>query len=278
MNIGIIGAGKVGITLAIAFKKAGFNVFIASRSIHSAEKAAAISGGISTSIQRCAEQSDVIFLSVPDSEIENVAKNLKNIVSKEKIVAHLSGAFPSSILEFLNAKTCSVHPLKSFADPLFSAKTLPETLFAIEGDEAAVNEIEKIIQKINGTLIRIKTIDKPIYHLAATITANYTVTLFNLSENLLCSIGFNETEAKNVLLSLLQGVLNNIKEKGSTQALTGPILRGDIKTIQLHLKNINDPSLKNVYKNLAFATLKIAERRGLNKEKIEEMRKVLNDG
>jgi len=260
MNIGIIGAGKVGTTLAIAFKKAGFNVFIASRSIHSAEKAAAISGGISTSIQRCAEQSDVIFLSVPDSEIENVAKNLKNIVSKEKIVAHLSGAFPSSILEFLNAKTCSVHPLKSFADPLFSAKTLPETLFAIEGDEAAVNEIEKIIQKINGTLIRIKTIDKPIYHLAATITANYTVTLFNLSENLLCSIGFNETEAKNVLLSL------------------GPILRGDIKTIQLHLKNINDPSLKNVYKNLAFATLKIAERRGLNKEKIEEMRKVLNDG
>jgi len=141
MNIGIIGAGKVGTTLAIAFKKAGFNVFIASRSIHSAEKAAAISGGISTSIQRCAEQSDVIFLSVPDSEIENVAKNLKNIVSKEKIVAHLSGAFPSSILEFLNAKTCSVHPLKSFADPLFSAKTLPETLFAIEGDEAAVNSL-----------------------------------------------------------------------------------------------------------------------------------------
>jgi predicted short-subunit dehydrogenase-like oxidoreductase (DUF2520 family) len=278
MNIGIIGAGKVGTTLAIAFKKAGFNVFIASRSIQSAEKAAAISGGISTSIQRCAEQSDVIFLSVPDSEIENVSKNIKNAVSKEKIVAHLSGVLPSSILEFLNARTCSVHPLKPFADPLLSVKALSETLFAVEGDETAVNEIEKIIQKINGTLIKIKTANKPIYHLAAVITANYTVTLFNLSENLLRSIGFNEIEAKNALLSLLQGVLNNIKEKGSTQALTGPILRGDIKTIQLHLKNINDPLLKNIYKSLAFATLKIVEERELDKEKIKEIRKVLNDG
>ena len=104
------------------------------------------------------------------------------------------------------------------------------------------------------------------------------MTLFNLSENLLCSIEFNEIEAKNALLSLLQGVLNNIKEKESTQALTGPILRGDIKTIQLHLKNIKDPLLKNIYKNLAFATLKIAEERELDKEKIKEIRKVLNDG
>ncbi len=276
-KIGIIGAGKVGTALAIALHKNGFNVLIASRSKKSAEKAAKIACIEATSIKEVVKRSDFIFLSVPDGEIVNVAKKIAPIVKKEQIVAHLSGALPSTIINFLKAKVISIHPLKSFADPLESSNTMQDTVFTSEGDKEALKKAKEIVAIIGGKFITIKTENKPLYHIAAVLVSNYTVALFYIAKEIFSSIGFSNEDSTFALLKLLKGTTKNIETFGIPSALTGPIERGDISTIKLHLKAIEDnPRLTLIYKIMGSATIDIAEEKGLDKKKANEMRRLLN--
>ncbi len=275
MKIGIIGAGKVGTALAIIFARNGFNVLIASKHRGSANEAARISRAKSAEILDAAK-ADIVVLSVPDMEIVNAAKTIQPVVHKNRVVLHLSGSLPYDIIQFLNSYTGALHPLKSFADPINSAKTIKNTLFTFDGDNAAFDILLPLIKKIGCKLVRINSADKPLYHLAAVLTSNYTVTLFDISEHILRHIGFSKGEAKEALMSLLKGVIYNIETKDAKSALTGPILRGDSNTVKLHIQNITDENIKTIYKSLAFATLKIAEREGLSKDKIKKIREVLN--
>ncbi len=276
MKIGIIGAGKVGTTLCIVLKRAGYEVAVSSKHAKSAERASFLSGATPVSKKEVCK-SDVVFLTVPDSAIVSVAKNISRLLSKEQIVIHTSGALSSKEISFLPAYTCSLHPLKSFADPVLAADSMKGTLFTFEGAAEAEPVIKKIVLKIGGKFLEIRSEDKPLYHLAAVIAANYTVSLFDISEKILENIGFPETDANSAVLNLIGGVLKNIESKGATNALTGPIERGDAKTVEKHLKAIKDPLLKRIYIFLGFATLNIAKEKGLSKEKIEKIRKVLNE-
>ena len=275
MKIGIIGAGRVGGALAIALSEKDFSVCIASRHKENADFIASISKARSVSIENAA-QCEVVFLTVTDSAIKSVAEQIASFVSKEQVVMHTSGALSSKVIGFLNANVGSLHPLKSFANPQDSAKSLKGTIFTFEGSKKAEAAAKKIVKAINGRFVKINPNDKVLYHLAAVLTANYTVTLFSLSQEILTSIGFSDEDAKESLLTLLKGVLENIAKNGANDALTGPILRGDAETVRMHLDAIKDETLKDIYIFLAFATLKIAERRGLDIEKIKAIRKVLN--
>ncbi len=275
MEIGIIGAGRVGGALAIALSEKNFPVCLANRHKESADFIASVSKARSISIEDAA-RCEVVLLTVTDSAIKSVAKQIADFVSKEQVVIHTSGALSSKEISFLNARVGSLHPLKSFANPEDAAKSLKGTIFTFEGSKKAEEAAKKIVSIVNGRFIKINPNDKVLYHLAAVLTANYTVTLFSLSQEILTSIGFLDEDAKESLLTLVKGVVRNIEKNGVDNALTGPILRGDVETIRMHLNAIKDKTLKDIYIFLAFATLKIAERRGLNKEKIKAIRKVLN--
>ncbi len=275
MEIGIIGAGRVGGALAIALSEKNFPVCLANRHKESADFIASVSKARSISIEDAA-RCKVVLLTVTDSAIKSVAKQIADFVSKEQVVIHTSGALSSKEISFLNARVGSLHPLKSFANPEDAAKSLKGTIFTFEGSKKAEEAAKKIVSIVNGRFIKINPNDKVLYHLAAVLTANYTVTLFSLSQEILTSIGFLDEDAKESLLTLVKGVVRNIEKNGVDNALTGPILRGDVETIRMHLNAIKDKTLKDIYIFLAFATLKIAERRGLNKEKIKAIRKVLN--
>ena len=275
MEIGIIGAGRVGSALAIALSEKNFPVCLANRHKESADFIASVSKARSISIEDAA-RCKVVLLTVTDSAIKSVAKQIADFVSKEQVVIHTSGALSSKEISFLNARVGSLHPLKSFANPEDAAKSLKGTIFTFEGSKKAEEAAKKIVSIVNGRFIKINPNDKVLYHLAAVLTANYTVTLFSLSQKILTSIGFSDEDAKESLLTLVKGVVRNIEKNGVDNALTGPILRGDVETIRMHLNAIKDKTLKDIYIFLAFATLKIAERRGLNREKIKAIRKVLN--
>jgi len=276
MKVFILGAGHVGTALSIAFKRIGFGVFIASRTLESAKRAAALSHGKVCTLKDFRD-ADVIFLTVPDSEIVNAAKEVEEFVSKKQVVVHTSGALSSEILSFLDAHVASLHPLKSFADPIDSANSLSGVLFTFEGDGVAQLVLNRMVERLGGKFVRIQSKDKILYHLAAVLTANYTVSLFNISESILLDIGFSKEESKDMLLNLLGGVIDNIRTGGSVFALTGPIERGDSLTVKKHLDAIKDPMVKNIYIFLGFATLNIAKQKGLSKEKFDDIRKVLNE-
>ena len=69
------------------------------------------------------------------------------------------------------------------------------------------------------------------YHAAAVIAANHLVALLGQAERVAASVGA-PVEA---FLDLARGSLADVAELGPRGALTGPVRRGDIATIERHL-------------------------------------------
>src|ERR1700747_3720178 len=124
--ISIIGAGRVGQTIAKRLRKLGWQIgAVVTRSRRSARAAvrAIGSGRPHTALTPEAFDTDVILLSVPDDVLENVAQELEKIAGTRrpkktpaKIVLHTSGALDHRVLAPLarrGASTASMHPMQT---------------------------------------------------------------------------------------------------------------------------------------------------------------------
>ena len=96
-NVGFIGAGAVGATLARAMHRCGYSVRgVASRTAAPAEHLAAeIPGCDAVSPQDVADRCDTVFLTVPDDAIDTVAAALRWRYGQA--VVHCSGALPLDV-------------------------------------------------------------------------------------------------------------------------------------------------------------------------------------
>ena len=68
-------------------------------------------------------------------------------------------------------------------------------------------------------------------------------------EEIYQSLGMERQDALTAFWPLVRGTLNNIETKGTVQALTGPISRGDVGTVEKHLNAFREklPSLLPLY-------------------------------
>jgi len=79
------------------------------------------------------------------------------------------------------------------------------------------------------------------------------------------------------LKPLIEGTLSNIGKVGVQKALTGPIARGDVKTVKTHIEEIGlkKPEFLALYKTLAFYTVDIATAAGMISESSkQELKKI----
>jgi len=62
------------------------------------------------------------------------------------------------------------------------------------------------------------------------------------------------------LIPLVEASLKNADELGVVNALTGPIERGDLETLELHLNELKDkfPEILPLYSSLAIETIRVA--------------------
>ena len=101
------------------------------------------------------------------------------------------------------------------------------------------------------------------------MASNYLVSLMGLVRDVLGEISPDEEIRR--ILPLVQGTLNNIEQSGVEAALTGPILRGDIHTVESHLNALKEknPQILPTYIVLGRATLRMAEKLGLKQESVQ---------
>ncbi|MGE4520740.1 MAG: DUF2520 domain-containing protein, partial [Desulfobacteraceae bacterium] len=71
-----------------------------------------------------------------------------------------------------------------------------------------------------------------------------------------------------IITPLINGTLENIISKGTKKALTGPVARGDSRTVESHRKAILEtiPEMDAFYTTMCRHTVKIAEEAGYIKE------------
>jgi predicted short-subunit dehydrogenase-like oxidoreductase (DUF2520 family) len=85
--------------------------------------------------------------------------------------------------------------------------------------------------------------------------------------------GVPEDEALQAILPLARGSLENLDRLGPIRALTGPVSRGDVETVRLHLRTL-EPRERALYASLGLEILRLAEEGGLDEETRDELRKL----
>ncbi|HTP43164.1 MAG TPA: Rossmann-like and DUF2520 domain-containing protein [Candidatus Acidoferrum sp.] len=282
-TVSIIGAGRVGQTIAMRLRKLGWRIgAIVTRSSASARAAVRIIGAGTphSTLTRDALDADVILMSVPDDALDNVAHQLSRIggarfrkKSWEKIILHTSGALDSRVLAplaRLGARTGSMHPMQTFSGR--SAPRLDGVIFSIEGAPAARRAAQKIARSLGATPVIIKGDDKPAYHASGTVVAGHALALVESATQMLLKIGFTRRGASQALLPLIRQMLDNYERLGPRAAWTGPLSRGDYATIAKHVKAMRRfPSeFRDAYAALALLSARVlADKRAPAKKRLK---------
>ena len=147
---------------------------------------------------------------------------------------------------------------------------------AIEGSANAVTQLDALFSSLGALTFTLDSQQKSLYHAASVMACNYLVSLLEVSHQMLKEAGIDEavideaiidsTENSSPLESLIRQTLDNYFSLGATQALTGPIARGDTDTIETHIKALQqapDADLwKQLYSALGKATLPISAKQG----------------
>ncbi len=216
----------------------------------------------------------ITMISTPDNEIERVALNLSmNLnIQPGDIFFHCSGLLSSNALLPIRDRggiIASAHPLRSFTHHV--QESYAGTYCAIEGEQQATAFLQNLFKKI-GFIPFIMNCDKKVlYHAGAVFASNYLVTLFHQATRCIEAADVSPEMSKEIVLSLMQGTLENLKNQDAGDALTGPLMRGDTKTIAAHLDVLNDA--KALYQELAKATLPLTQHM---EETLHKLRQLLD--
>ena len=273
--VGFIGAGKVGTALASLLHGRGVDVRAVSGRKPADGRRMALGAGLdqgaASSSAKTVASADLVFLTVPDDSIEPLCMEIARAGGWRagQGVVHCSGALPSSVLQSARdagAFIASFHPLQTFASLQAALTNMPGSTFAIEGDPELVEQLDALVELLGGTALHLRPEEKTLYHAAATIASNYTVTLASLASRLLVDQGVapDVNTALGYLLPLLRGTIDNLEALGLPDALTGPLSRGDVGTVASHLAALDRyaPETAHLYRHLARLTLPLAQAKG----------------
>lgn len=259
-TVGIIGAGRAGVSLGLALARAGYVVRVHGRRPKVVPPPLALTTG---ELPAWLPETDVVVLAVPDDAILGLAADLaaSRLIKETQVVLHLSGALGRealSPLEPSGAALGSWHPLQTLSDPQTAPERLRGAVAAVEGDARAVEVGAALARGVSMIPVLIPADQKPRYHAAAVFASNFVVTLAGVAQRLFVSAGLTDDTARKALAALMAGALENVRAAGPQGALTGPVARGDVETIRRHLEALRGADAE-LYRTLSRAALPLAQ-------------------
>lgn len=270
IRFGFIGAGKVGFSLGKYLKENNINISgYYSKTQYSSKEAANFTDTRQyKDLKSLINDSDAIFITTPDEQIEGVWNEIKKLPIREKLICHCSGSISSKIFSNINnhgAYGYSIHPLFAISDKYNSYKDLSQAFITIEGNENYINYFKDLFITLGNNVAIIDEKNKSLYHAAAVTVSNLVLGLINNGVNYLKQCGFTEEMAVKALFPLIEFNLKNIKEKGIIDSLTGPVERADLSTIIGHCEVLSGDN-KILYKLLSKNILEIAKEKNINRD------------
>jgi predicted short-subunit dehydrogenase-like oxidoreductase (DUF2520 family) len=265
----IMGAGVVGTALAARLVRAGVPVTgLHGRQVELSDAARAISGVVASTgdIPPIFSESDVVIISVRDERVPEVTERLvrENLLRPEQVLLHTSGVNAASkalaaARPFVRA-IGTLHPLVSFADARVAVEGFQQVAFGIEGDEPARRVAKRIVRALGARAVFLEADNLPLYHAGAVLASNYVVALADMAQTLMIRAGVPQDQALPVLIPLLSSVVQNLAQVGLPGALTGPVERGDVSSVEQHLKILETraPEQLELYRLVGLDVLRLA--------------------
>ncbi|MSQ30280.1 MAG: DUF2520 domain-containing protein [Dehalococcoidia bacterium] len=264
LTVGVLGLGRLGSALAAALTAAKVGrVEVASRRTDHAQSIARAISVESVSPGALVERSDLIVLTVPDAAIDGTVRELPWRAGQA--VVHCSGALGLDVLGTAAAQgalTGCFHPLQTF--PAGGSPTDAPALFrgitcGVEsGDPALGTQLEAIATNLGAHPIHLDGVDRALYHAAAVLLSNDVVALAAAATRVWTEAGLPAEAAREALSPLLLAAARNIGRLTLAEALTGPVARGDVATVERHLQALQvEPELRELYRRLALELLRL---------------------
>lgn len=268
-RLSIIGAGKLGRTLGKLWNQAGeFEIAgVINHSEASAKKSVDYIGS-GTVITELADlpESDILLIATKDGDIQRIAENLSQSISwlNGCIVWHASGMLNSGILDSVRSKgavIASAHPAKSFTGNERDGNDLARIFIALEGNSDACDVLTSAFLKLKASPFQISPEKKVLYHAGTVFASNFITALVHGAETLCREAGVSQETARALIDSLGTGSLHNATALGPRKALTGPVQRGDLVSLQAHMSAIEEylPNLASSYRELSKLALSLTD-------------------
>lgn len=244
-RVAIVGPGRAGLTLGYALAQAeavGSLVYYGRRPEPPAHPLF-IQGSAEYvfGLAPLPQDTQALFLAVPDRVVPDLAQAVaaQGDAPRGCAAFHLSGALSTEVLGPLHARGYSVgsfHPLQAIAHPVTSAERLPGSYVALTGEPGALGVGRRLCSDLGCPTLSVPETWRPLYHAAAVLASNFLPPLLDAAARILERAGVDHDDALPALLPLVRGTLANIEEVGVEAAITGPVARGDVETVALHLR------------------------------------------
>ena len=253
-KIVLIGAGNVGHHLGHRFFEKGMLVTqVFSRKITKARKLAkAINAEAINDLSLLQQNADLYIIAVHDDAIASVAAQVASIL-KDKLVVHTSGSAPSTLLKPFFKNYGCFYPLQTFSiNKKVDFDQLPLCIYSPQKRNRT--KLHHYASSICPNIFEINDHQKSVLHVAAVFTNNFSNHLFHIAKKI------TETEgiSFDILKPLMLETVLKIQHNHPKDMQTGPAIRGDQKTIERHLKLIeNNPDWVQLYKLLSEGIQKI---------------------
>jgi predicted short-subunit dehydrogenase-like oxidoreductase (DUF2520 family) len=185
--------------------------------------------------------SEIFILAVSDDQITKVAQEL--LVPEFSLVLHTSGTQPLDVLMGYDFEPGVLYPLQTLTKGKYiDFLDVPFCIEALETE--ALSKIQALASTITDRVEVISSEQRRVLHLAAVLANNFTNHLLHLANNILDA----EALEFDLLHSLIAETVNKAMDIGPAKAQTGPALRGDVKTMKMHLELLaENPELSNLY-------------------------------
>jgi predicted short-subunit dehydrogenase-like oxidoreductase (DUF2520 family) len=284
LKVGVVGPGRAGTALARALARAGHHV-VAAAAVSEASKQRVrdhFPGAALADPATVIEDADLVLLTVPDDVLAGLVTGLAATQAPfaGRLIAHASGAHGIRVLDPATregALPMALHPVMTFTGRDDDVDRIKGVSFGVTAPDQIRPAAEALVIEMGGEPVFIAEQHRALYHAALAFAANHLVTLVAEAEDLLRKAGADNPER--MLGPLLGAALDNALRFGDA-GLTGPVARGDDRTVAAHVAAIRDtePDALNAYLALARLTADRAlAARLLGPEDAERLLGVLGD-
>jgi predicted short-subunit dehydrogenase-like oxidoreductase (DUF2520 family) len=191
---------------------------------------------------------DVVLLCVPDGEIAAAAAQ----ISPGPLVGHCSGA--TGLAPLTPHESFSLHPLMTVT--AHGAEFAGAGAAIAGSTPRALTVAAELADALGMRAVEVLERDRVAYHAAASIASNFLITLEAAAELLASDAGVD----RELLVPLVRATVDNWAALGAERALTGPVARGDERTVAAQRAAVEEraPELLELFDVLVSRTRALA--------------------
>ena len=278
-TISFVGAGALASAMARLLRAHGFAIseIISRDEVVSKRKARGLArevGAVAVTLAEARLDCDLLWLAVPDGAIESVAGDVARVLERREkppfVTLHASGALSSDVLAALAAcgvETGSAHPMMTFVEG--EPPSLEGVWFAVEGTPAAVLAARSLARSLGARSFAIEPGRKALYHAFGAMLSPMLATELEAAERIGLRAGIDAKQVRRIMEPIVLRTVRNVLRAGAGKSFSGPLARGDVRTVERHRESLEGMAEVGVYRALMeYATEALPVKRGAEMKKL----------